>query len=344
MIFFANDYAGGAHPDVLRAVVESNEELLAGYGEDPYCERAKEKIRKCCQAPQADIFFIPGGTQANMVVLKSLLGACEGVLAADSGHISIHEAGTIEAGGHKVITLPHREGKLSAAAVREFVDGFYEDRNHMQMVYPAAVYLSYPTEYGTVYSKKELYEIADVCREKGLLLYLDGARLGYGLAIPDTDVTLADIAKVCDAFYIGGTKVGALCGEAIVFPNGNAPRCFTTFVRQQGGLLAKGRLLGVQFDALFTADTYTKICKPAIHCADALREVFRRKGYPFYVDSPSNQIFVIMEDEKFRHLQEYVVCRFWKKVDAAHTVVRFVTSWATTIEDVRQLELVLENS
>lgn len=168
MIFFANDYAGGAHPDVLRAVVESNEELLAGYGEDPYCERAKEKIRKCCQAPQADIFFIPGGTQANMVVLKSLLGACEGVLAADSGHISIHEAGTIEAGGHKVITLPHREGKLSAAAVREFVDGFYEDRNHTQMVYPAAVYLSYPTEYGTVYSKKELYEIADVCREKGV--------------------------------------------------------------------------------------------------------------------------------------------------------------------------------
>lgn len=344
MIFLANDYASGAHPSVLHAIVESNTEFLTGYGEDIYCERARAKIRESCDAPQADVFFIPGGTQANMIVLKALLGSCEGILAADCGHISIHEAGTIEAGGHKILALESADGKLTASAVSAFVEAFYMDRNHTQMVYPAAVYLSYPTEYGAIYSKEELYAIAATCREKGLLLYLDGARLGYGLAVPDADATLTDIAAVCDAFYIGGTKVGTLCGEAVVFPNGNAPKYFTTFIRQQGGLLAKGRLLGVQFDALFTGDTYVSICKPAICCADALRDAFRRKGYTFYVDTPSNQLFVIMSDTQLQRLQEHVVCRFWKKLDASHTVVRFVTSWATTADDIRQLEAVLESA
>ena len=341
MILLANDYSEGACEAVLRHLVETNAETLPGYGEDLYCDRARDKIRRACQTPEAEVFFISGGTQANVIVLKALLGPCEGVIAPDTGHISVHEAGTVEAGGHKVLTLPNCEGKISAADVKRYVEDFYEDRNHSQMVYPAAVYISYPTEYGTLYSRKELEALSDVCREKGLFLYLDGARLGYGLAAKQADVTLSDIARFCDLFYIGGTKTGALCGEAVVFYKGNAPKHFTTFIRQQGGLLAKGRLLGVQFDALFTGDTYVAVCRQAIETADALKRAFTEKGYALLMDSPTNQIFVILDNDKYERLKKDVVCRYWRKLDENRTVVRFVTSWATSMESIDRIRALL---
>ena len=335
MISLSNDYSEGACEAVLRHLVETNGEALPGYGEDFYCGRARDRIRSACGAPEADVFFISGGTQANAIVFRALLGPCEGVIAPDTGHISVHEAGTVEAGGHKVLTIPNREGRILAEDVRRYVNGFYEDRNHGQMVFPAAVYISYPTEYGTLYSLGELEDLSAVCREKGLLLYLDGARLGYGLAARQSDVSLADIARLCDVFYIGGTKTGALCGEAVVFANRKAPEHFTTFIRQQGGLMAKGRLLGVQFDALFEGDTYVSVCRRAIETADELRRVFREKGYTLLMDSPTNQIFVILDDADYERLKKEVVCRFWRKLDKGRTVVRFVTSWATSMEAVR---------
>ena len=337
MISFANDYTGGAHPAVLQRLIETNTEALAGYGFDKYSEAAKEKIRAACGCPDADVYLLVGGTQTNQVVIDSLLDECEGIISARTGHIGVREAGAIEYTGHKVITLPGKDGKLSAGAVKEYLSEYYADCGHMHMVYPGAVYISYPTEYGTLYSKKELTELYDVCKEYSLPLYIDGARLGYGLASSECDLTLPELAGLCDAFYIGGTKVGALCGEAVVFTGIKAPRHFVTKIKQHGALLAKGRLLGVQFDTLFTDGLYMKISRHAIDMAMRLKDILAKRGYRFYVDSPTNQQFVILGDEEIEKLSERVGFSVWERYDESHAIVRFATSWATCEDDIEGL-------
>lgn len=337
MLYFTNDYSEGAHERILQRLLETNMEKLPGYGSDRYCESAKEKIREACKCPQADIYFLEGGTQTNVTVIDAVLKPYEGVVAAVTGHISSHEAGAVEFTGHKVLEIGHNSGKLSADVLRDYLREFYEDENHEHMVFPGMVYISHPTEYGTLYTKKELEELSSVCGNYEIPLYLDGARLGYGLVSRDTDVELEDIAKYCDVFYIGGTKIGALCGEAVVFTKQNTPAHFMTRIKQHGALLAKGRLLGIQFDTLFTDDLYLEISKNAIRMADILKEAFREKGYTFYLDSPTNQIFIILENQKMKQMQENVVFSFWEKADESHTVVRFATSWATKEEEVQEL-------
>lgn len=342
MASFESDYLAGAHPEVLAHLTETNLETLSGYGADLYCERAKEKIRKACGMPDADVEFLVGGTQTNAVVISSMLSDIYGVVAAETGHVSVHEAGAIEYTGHKVLTLPQTEGKIAAADLKHLLEVFYADESYEHMVFPGMVYLSHPTEYGTLYSKKELTEIADVCKEYQIPLFLDGARLGYGLMSRNTDLTLPEIAALCDVFYIGGTKVGALCGEAVVFTRQNKPKHFVTSVKKRGALLAKGRLLGVQFDALFTDSLYYRIGGHAIGMAEKLKEIFRKYDIPFFLDSPTNQQFVIMENERLKKLGEKIGYCFWETVDADHTVVRFATSWSTTEEDLKALEEALQ--
>lgn len=336
MLVFENDYSEGAHELILRRLLQTNDEPLSGYGSDPYTKAAARKIAAACHCPDAEVYLLCGGTQTNAVVIGSLLRRYEGVIAAASGHISVHEAGAIEYTGHKVLALPHHEGKLDADELKRFLDEHEADGNREHMVFPGMVYLSHPTEYGTLYTRKQLKAIASVCHEAGLLLYVDGARLGYALASADNDITLADLAAFCDVFYIGGTKVGALCGEALVFPAG-APPHFLTMVKQQGALLAKGRLLGVQFDALFTDELYVRLGSNAILMARKLADGFRAKGYAFFIPPQTNQLFVILTDEQQRHLARFVRFSFWEKLDDTHTVVRFATSWATKEEDVEQL-------
>lgn len=341
MLSFESDYIEGAHPRILEHLMETNMEQLPGYGADRYCESAKEKIRQACQCAKAEVYFLVGGTQTNQTVISTVLRPYEGVISAATGHVNAHEAGAIEATGHKVLALPHRDGKLDARAVREYVDGFYSDENYEHMVFPGMVYISHPTEYGTLYTKQELTELSEVCRERGLSLYLDGARLGYGLTSRQTDVTLPDIARLCDVFYIGGTKVGALFGEAVVFTHNNAPAHFLTQIKQHGALLAKGWLLGLQFDTLFTDDLYLKISSQAIEMAERLKELFRRKGYPFYLESPTNQQFVVLQNDVLERIKKEVAVSFWERIDESHTVVRFATSWATTQEKIDHLEKLL---
>ncbi|MBQ4283056.1 MAG: low specificity L-threonine aldolase [Lachnospira sp.] len=341
MISFESDYIAGAHPKVLEALLQTNMVALSGYGSDPFTERAKENIRKVCECPEAEVHFLVGGTQTNAVVISSLLKSYEGVVAAETGHVSTHEAGAIEHTGHKVLALSQCDGKIDSSELASYLAGFFADANHEHMVFPGMVYISHPTEYGTLYSKSELEAIADVCRRYEMPLYLDGARLGYGIMSRETDVTMADIARLCDVFYIGGTKVGALCGEAVVFTKSNAPKHFTTIIKQNGALLAKGRLLGVQFDALFTDNLYFDISKHAIHMAEQLKAVLKEKGYTFYLESPTNQQFVVLEDEKYEKLKEQVAMSFWEKPDETHTVVRLATSWSTREEDVEVLRGIL---
>ena len=336
MISFENDYIQGAHPEVLKRLTETNLEPLSGYGTDPYCESAREKIRRECGCPEAEIHFLVGGTQTNAVVIDAMLNGYEGVVAADTGHVAVHEAGAVEYTGHKVLTIPHHTGKIDPGELRAYLEGFYQDANHEHMVFPGMVYLSHPTELGTLYSRKELEEISRICRKYEIPLFLDGARLGYGLMSSDTDVTLQDVAQLCDVFYIGGTKVGALCGEAVVFPK-KAPRHFLTAVKQHGALLAKGRLLGIQFDALFTDNLYFDISRHAIEMAEELKRVLREKGCTFAWESPTNQQFVVLEDSAVENLKEHVVFSFWEKADETHTVMRFVTSWATRKEEIEEL-------
>lgn len=337
MLAFECDYAEGAHPLILRRLMETNLEQQPGYGADAYCAAAKEKLRTACEAPQADVYFLSGGTQTNQTVISGMLRPYEGVIAAATGHISGHEAGAIEATGHKVLPIPHQDGKLSAQRLKVYLNEFYANESHTHMVFPGMVYISHPTEYGTLYTHKELEDLSAVCREYRLPLFLDGARLGYGLVSPGTDVTLPEIARLCDVFYVGGTKVGALCGEAVVFPRGNAPEHFMTMIKQRGALLAKGRLLGVQFDTLFTDGLYFEISRHAIAMAELLRAALKEKGYRFFIESPTNQIFVIMENERIRELREKVRFEFWERYDENHTVMRFATSWATAPEDVETL-------
>lgn len=341
MLSFECDYNTGAHKKILERLLETNQEARPGYGNDIFCEAAKGKIREACQCPDADIYFLVGGTQTNQVVIDAVLNGYEGVVAADTGHVSVHEAGAIEYTGHKVLTVPGRNGKMQPEDLKRYLEDFYGDGNHEHMVFPGMVYISHPTEYGTLYSRKELEELSAICRAYNIPLYLDGARLGYGLASRHTDVTLPDIAALCDVFYIGGTKVGALCGEAVVFSHGGMPEHFVTVVKQHGAMLAKGSLLGIQFDTLFTDNLYFEISRNAIETADELKGIFKEKGYEFYMDSPTNQIFIVLSNERLKELEQEVSFSFWEKKDDSHTVVRFATSWATTHEDIRALSRVL---
>lgn len=340
MISFENDYNQGAHPEILKRLMETNREPLSGYGTDPYSESARKKILAACGCESGEVYFLVGGTQTNAVVIDAMLKGYEGVVAADTGHVAVHEAGAVEFTGHKVLTVPHRDGKITPEVLERYLTGFYQDENHEHMVFPGMVYISHPTEFGTLYAKQELEQLSQICRKYEIPLFLDGARLGYGLVSSGTDVTLPDIACLCDVFYIGGTKVGALCGEAVVFPR-KAPRHFMTTVKQHGALLAKGRLLGIQFDALFTDDLYFEISRHAIQMAEELKEVLRKKGCRFAWESPTNQQFVILEDEMLERLKKEVVVSFWEKADENHTTVRFVTSWATESGDIRRLEELL---
>lgn len=337
MLSFECDYTEGAHEKILQRFLETNLEQVPGYGADAYCDSAKEKIRQACQCPEADIFFLVGGTQTNAVVVDAMLQSYEGVVAVQTGHVNGHEAGAIEYTGHKVLPLPHHQGKMDAEELRALLESFWQDENHAHMVFPGMVYISHPTEYGTLYSKQELLALAAVCRQYQIPLYLDGARLGYGLMSQQTDVTLPLIAQCCDIFYIGGTKVGALCGEALVFTKDNMPKHFLTIVKQHGALLAKGRLAGIQFDTLFTDGLYFQISAHAIAMAELLKQGLARKGYSFYLESPTNQQFVVLENAVLEQLQQKVRFGFWEKLDQQHTVVRFATSWATTEEAVQQL-------
>lgn len=341
MLSFESDYVAGAHPEVLKSLVDTNLESLGGYGSDIYSERAKEKIKKACECEEADVHFLVGGTQTNLVVISSLLDDCEGVISADTGHINVHEAGAIEYTGHKIIAFPHHDGKLCAKEVGNYIENFYQDDNHSHCVYPGMVYISHPTEYGTLYSKTELQALSEVCSRHDIPLFLDGARLGYGLMSKHTDVNLADVAKFCDVFYIGGTKVGALCGEAVVFTRKNTPKHFVTKVKQHGALLAKGRLTGIQFDALFSNNLYFEISKHAIEMAEKLVKVLKEKGYKFFRESPTNQQFVILDNAKIEELKKNVSFCFWEKYDERRSVVRFATSWSTKKEDIEALKELL---
>lgn len=341
MISFESDYITGAHPRILQRLVETNLEPLTGYGTDLYCESAREKIKNACECPTAEVEFLAGGTQTNSVVISTMLQDYEGVIAAKTGHINYHEAGAIEFAGHKVIELPHKEGKLQLDSLKQYLHDFYADANHEHMVFPGMVYLSYPTEYGTLYSRKELTELSELCASFHIPLFMDGARLGYALTSPESDLTLPDIARLCDVFYIGGTKAGALCGEAIVFTRQNKPSHFMTSVKRRGALLAKGRLLGVQFDTLFTNDLYFEISRHAITMAEKLKSIFHEKGCPFYLESPTNQQFIILENMQMEKLREHVRFGFWEKYDDSHTVVRFATCWSTTEKDLNTLRQLL---
>lgn len=340
MISFESDYICGAHETVLNKLIETNLEPLSGYGDDKYTKSAKEKIKKACQK-DVEVFFLNGGTQTNQVVIDSVLSQYEGVICANSGHINTHEAGAIEFTGHKVISLPHKDGKIEPKTLLNYMTEYYCDENYEHTTIPGMVYISHPTEYGTLYTKNELSEISSICKKYDLDLYLDGARLGYGLMSESTDVTLQDIALLCDEFYIGGTKVGALCGEAVVFTHDNSPKHFFTSIKQHGALLAKGRLLGVQFDTLFTDDLYFKISKHAIDMANMLRDAFIQKRYELYIKNDTNQIFIVLENNKLNELSKSVKFGFWEIIDDSHTVVRFATSWATTIDEVNKLISIL---
>ena len=341
MLHFENDYNKGTHPALLEALVQTNLEGLSGYGTDKYTVSAIEKIRQATKCPHAQVTFLSGGTQTNQVVIDALLQSYQGVIAAETGHISSHEAGAIEFSGHKVLTLPHQEGKLEPGLVRQYIEDFYVDGNHEHMVFPGMVYISHPTEYGTLYSKSELEQLAQICRQFEIPLFLDGARLGYGLAA-DTDLDLATIAELTDVFYIGGTKMGALIGEAVVFTKNNQPKHFVPIVKQHGALLAKGRLVGVQFDRLFTDNLYLELGRHGIEMARQLRAILEEKGYPFYLQSPTNQQFIILENDQLEKLsQAGLAYSFWEKYDDNRTVIRLATSWSTSQEDLDELKKIL---
>lgn len=338
MISFENDYSTGAHPRILEALAATNLEPVSGYGTDRFCASAAERIRAACDNPAADVFFLMGGTQTNAVVISSLLAGYEGVIAADTGHIAVHEAGAIEATGHKVIALPECDGKLRAADVAAYLDTFYGDASHDHRVFPGMVFIAHPSELGSLYSLTELEELSALCHRYEIPLYLDGARLAYGLAARNTDVALADIARLCDAFYIGGTKCGALCGEAVVFPRGAMPAHFLTHAKQHGALLAKGRLLGVQFDTLFADGLYGEVGRTAIDAATELRRILSEAGCTFFRESPTNQQFIVLENTQMEALAERIRFSFWERVDETHTAIRLVTSWSTTADDLTALE------
>lgn len=337
MIYFDTDYMAGAHPKVLERLVDTNSQQTVGYGSDEYTVRAKEIVKKACNAPDARVYFLVGGTQTNATVIDGVLAHHEGVLAAESGHINVHESGAIEATGHKVLTLPSYAGKVKGEDVKNYITSFYSDDTYEHMVAPGMLYISFPTEYGTVYSLQELEELSGVCHEAGIPLFIDGARLGYGLAADGNDVTLEDIARLSDVFYIGGTKVGALFGEAVVITNPDLLKHPVPLIKQHGALMAKGRLLGVQFETLFADNLYFEISRSVVAKAMRLKKAFVAAGYAVEVDSPTNQQFFRLPNEVIDRLNGNVSFEMWGPRGETESIVRFVTGWTTTDEDIDQL-------
>lgn len=342
MIRFDSDYMAGAHPEVMDALVRTNLELTAGYGNDPYTSEARELIRKAANNPDAEVMFLVGGTQTNATVIDGILACHEGVLAAESGHIAVHESGAIEASGHKVLTLPHREGKVSAKDVERYITEFYADETFQHMVAPGMLYISQPTEYGTVYSLDELRKLSEVCHRHDIPLYVDGARLGYALAADDADFTLEELSRLADVYYIGGTKVGTLFGEAVVVNNRALLKNLFPLVKQHGALLAKGRLLGVQFKTLFSNGLYERIGTHGVRLAMRIRKAFGEAGYEPIIGSTTNQQFFRLPNTLIDSLRREASFDYWGPRGEIESVVRFVTSWSTTDEDVDSLERLLD--
>ncbi|MGN0070704.1 MAG: threonine aldolase family protein [Atopobiaceae bacterium] len=334
---FSSDYLEGCEDSIMERLVATNHEKSAGYGLDEHSLHAQRLIKYACGTPDAEVFFLVGGTQTNEVAISALLAPWEGVIAATTGHIAVHEAGAIEAGGHKVLELPGHDGKLAAADVDEFMRLWEKDGNRDHMVQPALIYISEPNEYGLLYSKAELEALRKVADAHGLKIYCDGARLAYALAAPENDVALEDLAHLTDAFYIGGTKCGALFGEALVFPRPELVPHFFTFMKQCGALLAKGRLLGVQFEAFFEDGLYGRIGRPAIAQARRISSAFEEAHISLAHPTQTNQVFPILSDSQAKLLGEVALASFWEKPDEDHTVVRLATSWATKDEDAEAL-------
>ncbi|MBQ8493617.1 MAG: low specificity L-threonine aldolase [Alistipes sp.] len=343
MIYLNSDYTAGAHPSVMDALSATNLEHSVGYGLDPYTKEACSMIRRLTECPEAEIMLLVGGTQTNATAIDGVLRHHEGVLAADSGHIAVHEAGAIEASGHKVLTLPHTEGKLSAKDVERYITEFYADDTHDHMVAPGMLYISQPTEYGTIYSRQELEALSDVCRHHDMPLYIDGARLAYALTADGADFTLADIARLADMFYIGGTKAGALFGEALVVTRPRLVKNLFSLVKQHGALLAKGRLLGIQFSTLLRDGLYERIGRHAVTLAMRLRAALQEAGYDAVVDSPTNQQFFHLPNDLIDHLHMVASFDYWGPRGATHSTIRLVTSWATTPAEVDEFIAVLKD-
>ena len=337
MIYFNCDYTEGAHPSILEKLAETNMEQSIGYGMDAHCKHAAELIKEACGKVDADVHFLVGGTQTNVTVIDAALKPYQGVICADSGHINVHETGAIEACGHKCITIPSEDGKIYEAEIRELLANHYANGGDVHMVQPKMVYISNPTEWGTIYSKEELKTIYALCKEYGVYLFLDGARLGYGLMCKENDMTLEDIAAYTDVFYIGGTKVGALFGEAVVITNNDLKSDFRYNIKQHGGMLAKGRLLGIQFETLFENNLYFEIAKHAMDMAEKISSKFGKLGIEFTVASPTNQIFVALPNEVLEQLSEKYVFEPMGKKDDSHSIIRICTSWATKEENVDAL-------
>lgn len=343
MIRFNSDYTEGCHPAILERLAETNMEQTPGYGTDEHCKHAAELIKEACNVPEAAVHFLVGGTQTNVTVIASALKPYQGVITANSGHINVHETGALEACGHKCLALDTPDGKLTAEQIDSYTKAHFADDSFEHIVQPKMVYISNPTEVGTIYKKAELKAIYDVCKENNLYLFLDGARLGYGLASRENDLTLADVAELTDVFYIGGTKVGALFGEAVVITNDALKTDFRYNIKQRGGMLAKGRLLGIQFETLFEEDRYMEISRHAARLAEKLKDELTAAGVFFLVDSPSNQQFPILPNAVLEQLREKYSFEFNTKVDAAHSAVRFCTSWATKEENIDMLIADIKN-
>ena len=337
MIQFQCDYNEGAHPVILQRLAETNMEQTVGYGEDSYCKEASQLIKEACRRDDVDVHFLVGGTQTNTTVIAHLLRPYQGVISAESGHINVHETGAIESTGHKVLALPAANGKISAAQIDDAMQAHLHEDGPEHMVQPGMVYLSFPTEIGTIYSLEELVSIRSVCDKYSLPLFIDGARLGYGLCAPTCDVKLPALTQLADIFYIGGTKVGALFGEAVVIANETFKRDFRYSIKQHGGMLAKGRLLGIQFAALFSEDLYFKIARHAIDEAMRIKDVLTQKGIRFLVDSYTNQQFPIFSNAQLETLSQEFLFSVWQQIDSEHTAVRICTSWATKPENVDKL-------
>ena len=335
---FYSDYLEGAHQRVLDALTRSNMDQAPGYGEDKYCEEARQLIKKACCAPDADVHFLVGGTQTNVTVINHVLRPFQGVLCAQSGHINVHETGALEHGGHKALALPATDGKISASQIKEAVEDHFADASFEHAVQPGMVYISYPTELGTIYTKQELEDISAVCHEKNIPLFIDGARLGYGLTCDKCDITLADVARLADVFYIGGTKQGALFGEAVVITKDELKPFFRYSIKQNGGMLAKGRLLGVQFAELFKDNLYFEIARHANVQAEAVRQALVAKGLELFGSSPTNQVFVVLTEAQMKKLDESIGYELWQKVDATHSAVRICTSWCTPDSAIETLK------
>ncbi len=338
MIRFASDYQEGCLPAILDRLIETNLVQTPGYGDDEFCEAARARIREACGAPDARVFFLVGGTQTNAVAIQALLSPVEGVLSAETGHVTGHEAGAVEARGHKVLTLPQENGKISAESLKRWLDAFDADGANTHIVQPGMVYITHPTEMGTLYTLAELEAIRRVCDEHDLPLYLDGARLAYGLAAEGTDVTLKDIARLCDVFYIGGTKCGGLLGEALVATNGRLMKKFFTLMKQQGAVLAKGRLTGITFDALFTDGAYIKAGRHGDEAAAKIRRILEERGFEILWPNKTNQVFAAIPAETLKRLQEKFDISVWAPRGDGKVICRFCGSWATTDEDIAALE------